>query len=201
MLGCQAVIPRFLRPSRLLSISMKTISTFLSAMVLVGLSLPVNAQEYHRDFGGARVVQQNMTGLYNPSATYIGAGTLSRSAQGKGSGIGGSLPAVNMGSTVRTPGDNLYNNDGTDRQGNGALIYQDTERAMAAQTRYKMSVARARAQAKAKAQAQGPKGNLYIPGSNNGTSTYGSVSTPAVMYHGNGAATYSDGQKSGTRGF
>jgi hypothetical protein len=180
---------------------MKTTPVSLLAITLVSLSaLPAGAQAYNREYGGARVVQQNMTGLYNPSSTYIGAGTLSRSAQGKASGVGGLLPSVNMGSTVRTPGDNMYNNDGTDRQANGAFIYQDTERAMAAQARYKAMSRQRAADARARFQAQAPKGNVYIPGSNNGTATYGTVSAPAVMFRGNGAATYSDGKKA-TRGF
>jgi len=169
------------------------IVSLLALALLCGTQAPTLAQTYHREYGGSRVIQQNMTGLYTPSATYIGAGTLSRSAQGKSAGVGGALPAVNMGSTVRTPGDNLYNNDGSDRQANGALIYQDTELAIVKNNFRKAELARRRAyyqeRQQAKVQAQG---NLYIPGSNTGTSTYGSVPTGGIRYKGNGAATYGE---------
>jgi hypothetical protein len=180
------------------------IVSLLALALFCGTQAPGLAQTYHREYGGSRVIQQNMTGLYTPSATYIGAGTLSRSAQGKSAGVGGALPAVNMGSTVRTPGDNLYNNDGTDRQTNGALIYQDTELQMIKADFRKAQVQQRRAYYQARQQhLQETRGNLYIPGSNTGTSTYGSVPSGQMQYRNNGAATYGDnlGNPKGTRAF
>jgi hypothetical protein len=166
-----------------------------TALACSYFQLPSLAQEYHASYGGSKVIYQNQTGLYNPSSTYIGPGTLSRSAQGKGAGIGGGLPAVNMGSHVRTPGDNLYNNDGTDRLTNGALVYQDQEQEMMRQDRqrYRNALARERALEARRAPRQQPQGNLYIPGSNGGTAGYDSVAVPAqVNFRNNGTATYGD---------
>jgi hypothetical protein len=74
--------------------------------------LPTSAQSYHYSYGSSRVVNQNQTGLYMPSSTYIGSGTMSRSAQGLKAGVssGGlqGLPQTNFGATVTTPGDNQY---------------------------------------------------------------------------------------------
>ena len=180
----------------------KFASTFALASIFA-LAVPALAQTYHMEYGGSRVVQQNQTGLYMPSSTYIGAGTLSRSAQGKKAGVGSSLPAVNMGSTVRTPGDNMYNNDGTDRQANGAFIYQDTERAIIIDQARSQQLARQRQLMLERRRSQGPQGHLYVPGSNTGTATYGTVPTGGLLYRGNGTATYGENLKNpnATRSF
>lgn len=86
------------------------------AIAIALLTLPsqkANAQNYTYSWGTSRVVQKSQDGLSNPSGTYIGSGTLSKSAQGQSAGISGNesnngLPRVNMGAHVRTPGDNLY---------------------------------------------------------------------------------------------
>jgi hypothetical protein len=178
------------------------IASLLALGVVFAQCAPAFAQAYHKEYGGSRVIMQCQTGLYNPSATYIGSGTLSQSAQGKSAGVGGSLPAVRMGSTVRTPGDNLYNNDGTDRQGNGALIYQDEERAMVMQQYRRQEFAHRRQMMLDRQQRQIQQhGNFYMPGSNTGTATYAG-GTPAIIFHGNGgAATYSDGKRAAVRQF
>lgn len=175
----------------------------LIAGLLLTQSAPALAQ-YHYNYGDSRVVNQNQTGLYTPSATYIGAGTMSRSAQGKGAGIGGALPAVNMGAHVRTPGDNMYNGDGSDRQGNGAFIYKDQEERMAAETRMKAQrqqmIFMRQQQARMQQQATG---NVYMPGSNGAAASYGSAPTAPVIFR-NGAASYGDnysGKGGGTRQF
>src|ERR1035437_3625963 len=109
----------------------------LIAGLLLTQSAPALAQ-YHYSYGDSRVVNQNQTGLYTPSGTDIGSGTMIKSAQGKNAGTGGALPAVNMGAHVLTPGDNMYNGEGTDRTGNGAFIYKDQEARLAAEARAKV---------------------------------------------------------------
>jgi hypothetical protein len=67
--------------------------------------------EYHYSYGNSRVVQQDSIGLERPSGSYIGTGTLSKSAQGAlqtGPLVNPGLPRVNAGSFVGTPGDNMY---------------------------------------------------------------------------------------------
>ena len=76
-------------------------------------ALPGSAQNYHYSSGGGRVINQNQTGLANPSGTYIGPGTMSQTARGLPPGGSGAmsnpgLPRVNMGANIRTPGDNMY---------------------------------------------------------------------------------------------
>jgi hypothetical protein len=53
----------------------------------------------------------SQTGLVRPSGTYIGPGTVSNSARGiyaSGAQVNPSLPRVNLGANVATPGDNQY---------------------------------------------------------------------------------------------
>jgi len=83
----------------------------VSSVMAVG---PAMAQGYTYRYGDTRVVQQSSIGLPNPSSTYIGTGTLSKSAQGAMTGgplANPGLPRVNHGSYVGTPGDNQYGND------------------------------------------------------------------------------------------
>ena len=66
---------------------------------------------YNYRYGDSRIVIQSETGLSHPSSTYIGSGTLSKSAQGLpegGAKANPGLPVVNHGSFIGTPGDNLY---------------------------------------------------------------------------------------------
>ena len=54
---------------------------------------------------------QSQNGLTHPGGTYIGPGTASATARGQygtGAQNNPNLPRVNMGSTVATPGDNMY---------------------------------------------------------------------------------------------
>jgi|ERR1700733_6330988 hypothetical protein len=58
-----------------------------------------------------RTIFQSQTGLVRPSGTYIGPGTMSNSARGvyaSGAQVNPSLPRVNLGANVATPGDNQY---------------------------------------------------------------------------------------------
>lgn len=88
---------------------MRFTSAFLVAAVIsIG---PAFAQGYHYSWGDSRVVNQGQIGLSNPSGTYIGSGTLSKSAQGymqSGAQVNPGLPRVNMGAHIATPGDNQY---------------------------------------------------------------------------------------------
>lgn len=94
-----------LRATRIVASSLLPV---LSAFCL----LPAGAQSYHYSWGNSRVVNQNQTGLYMPSSTYIGSGTLSRSAQNLPAGVssGGmsGLPQTSFSPSVSTPGDNQY---------------------------------------------------------------------------------------------
>ncbi len=63
------------------------------------------------NYGGGRVVNQGQIGLPQPSSSYIGSGTLSKSAQGAvetGAQANPALPKVNSGGFIGTPGDNMY---------------------------------------------------------------------------------------------
>ncbi len=80
----------------------------LSLLFLLGINcLPASAQ-HHYEYGGSRVVRQSQNGLANPSSTYIGSGTLSKTAQGIEPNNNPNLPSVNYGGAIKTPGDNIY---------------------------------------------------------------------------------------------
>jgi hypothetical protein len=68
-------------------------------------------QPYDYSYGVSRVVVESRNGRSNPSSTYIGPGTVSKSAQGiiqYGAQVNPGLPKVNRGNYIGTPGDNLY---------------------------------------------------------------------------------------------
>jgi hypothetical protein len=176
----------------------------LVTTLLLGQSVPAFAQ-YHYSYGNSKVTNQNQTGLYHPSGTYIGCGTMSQSAQGKAAGVGSGLPSVNMGSHVRTPGDNIYNGDGTDRMYNGAMIYKDQEAALFNKGKARRSAAYRRMMAQQAMQnQQRTQGYAYVPGSNGAAATYSSGPQAQMNFSRSGAATYGAGGYSGrpsTRGF
>lgn len=169
-------------------------SAFIIAVALVAQAAPAFAQ-YHYSYGNARVTNQSQTGLYTPSATYIGAGTMSQSAQGKSAGVGGNLPAVNMGAHVRTPGDNMYDGQGTDRMYNGALIYDDQKRAILSR---KQAILRQRAMRDRVQNTQVQQGHFYMPGSNGASASYGSSSS-GLIFNGSGSATYGSSYSGGAK--
>lgn len=176
--------------------AMKTKHLLFKGLFLGALAgcfvLPAQA-DYHYSYGNSKVTRQNQTGLHYADATYIGAGTLSQSAQGKRAGVGGDLPAVNMGSHVRQPGDCLYDGTQTLRDFNGSLIYKDqfSDREGARYSR-----ARAQQQAMMRRQRYRERherqGNYYMPGSNGGAATYGSAPEANVIYKPGGVASYGD---------
>lgn len=181
-------------PSLNLLIAMKSKSALTLAFLLsLQAAVPAFAQNYHQSYGTSRVVNQHQTGLYEPSGTYIGGGTLSQSAQGKAAGIGGMLPSVNMGAHVRTPGDNMYNGDGSDRMNNGALIYEDQKQMILAKKAaiYRQRALKARQQ-QMQQQRQQQTGTLYMPGQNGASASYASAPMPQIQYTRTGNMTYGD---------
>jgi hypothetical protein len=176
--------------------------TYAAMIIGIGigavLCAPAQAQ-YHYNYGDSRVVNQNQTGLYTPSSTYIGAGTLSRSAQGKSAGVGAELPAVNMGSHIRTAGDNLYNGGQCEREENGAVIYRD-EATRRNDQRWQRYYAQQRLLQRQNQPQMQKQGHFYVPGSNGAAAGYGS--TPTYHTQG-GTATYDNptSQGAGPRNF
>ncbi|MFN8658563.1 MAG: hypothetical protein U0105_19670 [Candidatus Obscuribacterales bacterium] len=173
-------------------------SALLLAALLSFTALPSFAQGYHKSYGNSRVVQQNQTGLYTPSATYIGAGTMSRSAQGKSAGVGAALPVVNMGSHVRTAGDNMYNDQGSMRASNGSFLYQDQY--MAEQARKKQAAMNQQAKMMARQRGQQVRqqnGNFYVPGQNGSATVQAGGQT---YYNPGGMSTYAEAGNSGGGG-
>lgn len=147
----------------------------LLGLVILSGGLPVCAQGYHQSYGDSRVVNQSQTGLYTPSGSYLGAGTLSKSATGQAAGSrAGGLPSTVWGASIRAPGDGLYNGaDGTMRQENGSVIYVDQYMARQNQMR-RMQEQRMMRQRQQQNQYNAPQGNFYVPGSNGGAAGYGS---------------------------
>ncbi len=81
---------------------------------LILTSIIILATDMHPCLGqesNVRVINQSANGLAYPSSSYIGPGTLSKTAQ-EGAGYRAqtnpSLPKVNHGGYFGTPGDNLY---------------------------------------------------------------------------------------------
>lgn len=120
---------------------------------------------------------------------------MSQSAQGKGAGIGGALPAVNMGAHVRTPGDNMYDGQGTDRMYNGALIYDDQKRAIMAR---KQAILQRRAMQERAQTQRVQQGYFYMPGSNGAGASYGN-SSAGLQYSSSGSATYGSSYSGGSK--
>lgn len=121
---------------------------------LLALNSYVSAfgQDYNYRYGGCRVINQSQIGLPNPSSTYIGVGTLSKSAQGAieiGAQANPNLPKVNAGGFIGTPGDNLY--------GNNPIRSQVPKRVQLVQQRTRVIYVR---------QPVKPAGELYVPDKN-----------------------------------
>jgi hypothetical protein len=168
---------------------MKELTTglLLGAILLGGFNVPAQAQ-YHKNYGGSRVTNQNQTGLYHNDPSYISAGTMSRSAQGKNAGVtNAGLPSTSWGGYIRNPGDDIYTgNNGAMRKDNGSMVYGDE---IANANRQKAFMAQQRQQQMMMMQMQQrqqvQQGNYYVPGSNGSAANYGS----------NGVAVYGSYKK------
>jgi len=106
----------------------KTLLTAAAALFCAAIVSPSFAQNssynFHYSNGSARVCNQNQIGLNDPSGTYIGSGTLSKTAQGLQ--VGGAqanplLPKVPWGANIQTPGDNFYTPQRIEKKG-GAQV-------------------------------------------------------------------------------
>lgn len=145
------------------------------SFVLAGSILPANAQ-YHQNYGGSRVVNQNQTGLYHNDPSYISSGTLSRSAQGKQAGMTSgfapsALPSTSWGGYIRNPGDDIYTGaNGAMRNGNGSMVYADE---IVRANMVKAAQAQQRRMRYQQQMYRQPQGNYYVPGSNGGAASYG----------------------------
>lgn len=154
------------------------------------LAIPALAQ-YNYSYGSGRVVNQTTNGMPGPSSTYIGAGTMSRSAQGlPAQPMTGSpgLPSCNMGANVRTPGDNIYQPKAIPKVNNVPYFRQPQ---VMTQQQY--------------AQQQGM--HFYVPGQNSsrsGGSRYSQQGNSNSNYSTNytsGTATYAEHGYDGQRRF
>lgn len=155
---------------------MKHLNLILAAAILLSTgSQAAQAQNYHKNYGGSRVVNQNQTGLHYSDSSYINCGTLSRSAQGKQAGMtNNGLPGTTWGGYIRSPGDGIYNGmDGTMRMENGAVVYRDelVRAQMANQMRQQQQMMQYR-QRQMQQQYPQQQGNFYVPGSNGGAASY-----------------------------
>ena len=148
----------------------------LLAISLLGVSLPADAQGYHQNYGGSRVTNQSQNGLYHSDASYISAGTMSRSAQGKQAGMStGGLPNTSWGGYIRNPGDDIYTgNNGAMRQTNGSMVYGDEIMRANMIQAAKNRARQARMQQQQMMYNRPQQGNYYVPGSNGGAANYGS---------------------------
>ncbi len=137
---------------------------------------------YHYGYGGSRVVNQGQTGLYNPSGTYIGGGTMSQSARGLPAGVSsgamGGLPQTKMGANVGTPGDNQYTDAVQIQRHMGQQVNMPIQRR---QINYGQQ------------QQQSQNMHYYVPGQNGGAIKQGQFVSPGQRYNTNGAAaTYAE---------
>ncbi len=153
---------------------------FLLGFVLLSAGMPVGAQSYHQNYGGARVTKQNQIGLYHNDSSYVSAGTLGQSARDGGvhkAGVQtGGLPSTSWGGYIRNPGDDIYTgNNGAMRQDNGSMVYGDEIARANMIKRMRMQDKMMQYQQRQNMYGrQQQQGNLYVPGSNGGAANYGS---------------------------
>lgn len=170
----------------------KTLLTAVAALVCTAAVSPAFAQNssynFHYSNGSARVCNQNQIGLMDPSGTYIGSGTLSKTAQGLQ--VGGAqanplLPKVPWGANIQTPGDNFYTPQRIEKKGGpqvpvskwGANVSQPGDQIRsdlghAAATYYVPGTVLNRGGGYRSGNNGGPKLTPYVPGGN-GMASYG----------------------------
>ncbi len=163
---------------------------WLSLSILVGAVLVSPSARgqggYTYSWGNSRVVDQTQIGLPNPSSTYIGSGTLSKSAQGattSGPLVNPGLPRVNHGAYVGTPGDNLYGANPITT--NSLTPEQAQARQFELQKAYILRQYQQQLQRQQQQQQAQPQGNVYVPGQNLRTGNTGMMVYP----NGNGGST------------
>lgn len=170
----------------------KTLLTAAAALVCAAIVSPAFAQNssynFHYSNGSARVCNQNQIGLNDPSGTYIGSGTLSKTAQGLQ--VGGAqanplLPKVPWGANIQTPGDNFYTPQRIEKKGGaqvpvskwGANVSQPGDQIRSdlghqAAQYYVPGTVLQRGGSYRSGNGNGPKLTPYIPG-RNGMASYG----------------------------
>jgi hypothetical protein len=157
-------------------------SFLLSIAALTLLSLPsalAQGVNYNYRYGDSRIIIQSETGLTHPSATYIGPGTISKSAQGipeAGAQANPGLPKVNHGGFIGTPGDNLY--------GDNPIRSVEAAKRVAGQRPVIIYV-----QPPQQQQPPRPREYSYTPGQN-GAAQYGGGGGASVQIDSSGAASY-----------
>lgn len=132
---------------------------------------------YNYRYGDSRIINQSETGLSHPSGTYIGSGTLSKSAQGiaeTGAQANPGLPKVNSGGFIGTPGDNMY--------GNNPIRSVEAKKMVRAPVRV--------IYVQAPQQPRGPREYAYTPGQNSPLQYGGGGADSGVHIDSSGAASY-----------
>jgi hypothetical protein len=159
------------------------LSTALLALIACPRSI-AQGTNYNYRYGDSRIIMQSETGLTHPSSTYIGPGTISKSAQGvpeMGAQANPGLPKVNSGGFIGTPGDNLY--------GNNPIRAVEARRV---QMRRQPQVIYVQQQ-----QPPKPKEYTYTPGQNAPLQYSSTGSESTVQIDQNGAASYGDSSSKG----
>lgn len=164
-----------------MSVSKISLLAALATLACFATSQPASAQGYHYGYGSSRVVKQNSIGLHNHDASYISPGCISDSAKGVIKGgyrPNPLLPQVNLGRTVKTAGDNMYQ---------GGAPYLETNSLYVPQRK----VVRRKVRKK-------PKQNVYYPGQNAQGGSYNYSSGGAMTYGESDNYQNSYSNKSGT---
>jgi hypothetical protein len=158
---------------------MNRLALLLFSALLACPSAIAQGTNYNYRYGDSRIIIQSETGLVHPSSTYIGPGTISKSAQGipeGGARANSGLPVVNHGGFIGTPGDNLY----------GDNPIRSVEPAKkAARQPVQVIYVQPRQQ-----QPRGPREYAYTPGQNAPLQYGGSGTDSGVHVDSSGAASY-----------
>jgi hypothetical protein len=164
----------------------------LSAAILSLSVLPAGAQNYHYNYGNARVVNQSAVGYVQHENTYIPTGAINNTAKGVITGGVGQkanqlLPGVSWGRTVGTSGDNFYLGGAPDKYKSAVPSYAVTPQRTITMGGGGGRNGQRRVQQGGQQQQQG---YFYVPGQNGGTSNYAQVDTTVPVQVNGGAASY-----------
>jgi hypothetical protein len=158
---------------------MNRLALLLFSALLACPNAIAQGTNYNYRYGDSRIIIQSETGLTHPSSTYIGPGTISKSAQGlpeAGAQANPGLPKVNAGGFIGTPGDNLY--------GNNPI------RAVEPQKMVRQPVRIIYVQPQQQQQPRQPREYAYTPGQNAPLQYGGSGSDSGIHVDSSGAASY-----------